>query len=134
MTNRIGYGKIRSKTSRKEVNESYDEGEKSMKYRLTFGRLLFEIMFGRSSDIVRSDNKAIAINISKVARRIRVRPIRLKDVIGWAANYDMIEVIGESQTHMVIRLRSELCEMPCIGSEIANKQSKSLNRSRWLKK
>jgi len=127
------YGKIRSKTSRKEVNESYDEGERYMKYRLTFGRLLFEIMFGRSDDIVHSGDKT-AINISKVARRIRVRPIRLKDVIGWAASYDMIEIVAESQTHMIIRLRSELCEKNYTESETSNRQPKSSSRSKWLKK
>ena len=105
-----------------------------MKYRLTFGRLLFEIMFGRSSDIIRAGNSTIAIYTSKVARRIRVRPTRLKDVIGWAANYDMIEVIGESQTHIIIKLRSELCEMPYIEEKTVNKQSTLSSRSKWLKK
>jgi hypothetical protein len=58
-----------------------------MRYRPSAGRLLIEIFYG--TEFIRRDSM-VHINISKMARKLHVRPVRLCETLEWLARYGMI--------------------------------------------
>ena len=59
-----------------------------MRYRPSAGRLILELFYG--SDHITRDNGTILLNISKMARKLHVRPVRLCETLEWMERYGTI--------------------------------------------
>ena len=59
-----------------------------MRYRPSAGRLILELFYG--SDHITRDNGTITLQVSKMARKLHVRPVRLVETLEWMEKYGII--------------------------------------------
>lgn len=79
-----------------------------MKYRITFGRLLFELLYCPDDCIERSQG-IFKINTGQVAKRIRITKSRLHAMLTWAEEFGLIEYSLKDDIAKV-ELRTITCE------------------------
>lgn len=59
-----------------------------MRYRPSAGRLIVELFYG--SEHINRTNGVISLHISKMARKLHVRPVRLVDTLEWMERYGLV--------------------------------------------
>jgi len=95
-----------------------------MQYRLTFGRFLYELLYSKKDYVDQLSEGLYRINISKMARAINVRPVRLRQMIGWAANENLLKLHVQDDSGVIISLRTRKWrEKNCSRKEIQNKHT-----------
>ena len=77
-----------------------------MQYRLTFGRFLYELLYSESEYVDQFGEGLYSIDISKMARAINVRPVRLKEMVDWAANNQLLKLHATDDGKVIISLRA----------------------------
>lgn len=60
-----------------------------MRYRPSAGRLILELFYGEDDCIERSEG-VITVHISKLARKLHVRPVRLCETLDWLSAYGIV--------------------------------------------
>lgn len=61
------------------------------RYRPSAGRLILELFYG--SEHITRDSGYITLDISKMARKLHVRPVRLRDTLDWLKQYGMLATL-----------------------------------------
>ncbi len=82
-----------------------------MRYRPNGGRLILEMLYGNEPSIVR-DAGTIQIDISQLARKLHLRPIRLCEALEWLRSRDILAelTLGRKYATVVLRQPQGLVE------------------------
>jgi len=74
-----------------------------MRYRPSAGRLIVELFYG--SEHLERQSGTITLDISKMARKLHVRPVRLVETLEWLVKYGVITDLMFSRKAAKMALR-----------------------------
>ena len=75
-----------------------------MRYRPSAGRIIVELFYGEGEHLERTPS-GIHIKISQLARKLHVRPCRLRDSLEWMFKYDILQMLRWERRDAVVKLR-----------------------------
>ncbi len=73
-----------------------------MRYRPSAGRLILELFYG--TDHITRDNGIITLDISKMSRKLHIRPIRLCETLTWLQSYGTITRLNLGRQNATLAL------------------------------
>jgi len=77
-------------------------------YRLTSGRLVFDLLFSDNPSITRLADNRFELDSSEYARYSRMRPIRLEEVLEWLKAHKLLSDFQYRRKTITFRLHTEL--------------------------
>ena len=77
-------------------------------YRLTAGRLCFDMLFSDHDSITRLEGNYFKIDSSEYARWARIRPVRLEEVLEWLKAHKLLSDFQYRRKTITFRLHTEL--------------------------
>ena len=75
-----------------------------MRYRPSAGRLIVELFYG-DEEFLERNNGTITLNVSKLARKLHVRPVRLCETLDWLSAYGIVTDLEYTRKTATLTLR-----------------------------